>query len=59
MSRISKAIGALVGGVVGVIAAYFSLPETMEAQIVEFLVPAAIGILGPVIGAYLAPKNTN
>lgn len=55
MSRYNKAIGSLIGGVIGLGGAYLGLPEHMETQ----LVGMAITLLMSLFGTYIAPKNTN
>jgi hypothetical protein len=54
MSHYSKAIGSLVGAVVGVLVA-FNVPVPPEW---EQAAQALAVIAGPILGTFFAPKNT-
>lgn len=54
LTRFNKAIGAILGGILGLLVAYGLLPDNIADQ--QF-VQEAITILASVIGTYLAPKN--
>jgi phosphate/sulfate permease len=55
MNKYSKALGALVGSVVGILAA-FNIEVAPQWQEVA---QAAVLVIGPVIGAFFAPKNAD
>lgn len=54
ITKFNKAIGALLGGIIGLLVAYGLIPEDLANQ--EF-VQEGITVLAAVLGTYLAPKN--
>lgn len=57
MTSISKAIGTLVGGIVGVLIVWGLVPEDFMAAHAD-LINAAVLIASSVVGTYFAPPNS-
>ncbi len=55
MGKYSKAIGALLGGLVGIAVAALGVDVSEGQQ--QQIVGALLAILGPVVGAWIAPAN--
>lgn len=54
MSNINKLLGSIIGGVLGLLAAKFGLPEGIASPA---LVEPLAALLGSWVGVYFAPKN--
>lgn len=61
MGKYSKAIGAVIGGVVGVGLVAFGLSDGSSVVPATYqpAVDSLVTVLVSAIGTYLAPKNTN
>jgi hypothetical protein len=58
MSKYNKLIGALIGGVVGILLNWLGLSETIDVPLAyQPLVDSLVTLITAAIGTYFAPKN--
>lgn len=54
MAKVNKLIGAVLGGVIGLVAVKFGLPEGLADPAV---IDPVAALIGSWVGVYFAPKN--
>lgn len=57
MQKYNKAIGAIIGGLVALGAAYLGAPDAASAPETTALINGLAGVIGGLFGTYVAPKN--
>lgn len=59
MSKYNKGIGAIVGGIIGIVMAAMGWTDAVGAVLPMFqpVQDALVTMIGGAIGAYIAPKN--